>query len=596
MPSATVFGAGLAGLTVAHILTDHGYTVTVYEKDNVAGGMAKSKRTADGVPLEHSWRGYAPFYYNTFDMLSKIPVDVAKEDTPELHENFTSNLLSLEEVRKSNKRNKLWTYYKGDVYDITNWVPLHPGGEIILNAGGKDLEQVLNAFGLSWHLTNKRVLRELSKYRIGRLVEPFNEKTLLDTVFSKRKIAFKLLSDIHKDTHIQTFDYPFLWYSYLRYLLSDLRKDQFYNTRFLDVIRGRVSDSTYRYLVYFGAGPGFGFDLNTVSFGSYANVVRSVLQKRKPWSVASGPTNEVFIDPWVRYLESRGVEFRMRCSVRSVNIEGDRVAHCTVQSEDNVKSFTVSSDVYVLAINPNLTANVFPSDSPLFTTFTRLRTVNNQLGFVIKFKKKIILDEFTAFVLMDSKLNITFYAQDLHWDTRFRSAGSIWSGTCVQVANCKSNDIESLRKEILDEIVQSKHLQSILGIQNLADMVETIILYDEFKMDSSGSLVSMNPKWVNNVLNEQFRPDVTTMYPNLFLSGAHCKTTIGIWSMESAIESGKLAAEAILKIPIPHYNHNKTSKLVRSIRTLDNVLYNFNLPGVVDTTILLVVVVAILKM
>ena len=30
------------------------------------------------IPTEHSWRGYGPFYYNTFDILKQIPVENKK--------------------------------------------------------------------------------------------------------------------------------------------------------------------------------------------------------------------------------------------------------------------------------------------------------------------------------------------------------------------------------------------------------------------------------------------------------------------------------------------------------------------------------------
>ena len=36
---------------------------------------------------------------------------------------------------KNNKR--IWTYYRSGVYDITDYVRLHPGGDIILQAAGQ---------------------------------------------------------------------------------------------------------------------------------------------------------------------------------------------------------------------------------------------------------------------------------------------------------------------------------------------------------------------------------------------------------------------------------------------------------------------------
>jgi protoporphyrinogen oxidase len=37
-----IIGAGIAGLTVAHELVEKGFEVEVYEKGEVAGGMARS--------------------------------------------------------------------------------------------------------------------------------------------------------------------------------------------------------------------------------------------------------------------------------------------------------------------------------------------------------------------------------------------------------------------------------------------------------------------------------------------------------------------------------------------------------------------------
>ena len=64
----SIFGTGIAGLTCALELVEKGFNVTLYEKDDLPGGMAKSKRIK-GIPDEHSWRGYANFYFNIFNLL-----------------------------------------------------------------------------------------------------------------------------------------------------------------------------------------------------------------------------------------------------------------------------------------------------------------------------------------------------------------------------------------------------------------------------------------------------------------------------------------------------------------------------------------------
>ena len=55
--------------------------------------------------------------------------------------------------------------YKGNVYDVTDFVSNHPGGNLILKSGGKDLEKVWNELGYGWHNQNTSVKDTLKKYK-----------------------------------------------------------------------------------------------------------------------------------------------------------------------------------------------------------------------------------------------------------------------------------------------------------------------------------------------------------------------------------------------------------------------------------------------
>ena len=85
--SVCVFGAGIAGLSAAHELAEHGYKVTVYEYESSPGGMARSFRYPQtdalypGLPSEYSWRGYGEFYKNVFHMMNKIPSPILPDKT-----------------------------------------------------------------------------------------------------------------------------------------------------------------------------------------------------------------------------------------------------------------------------------------------------------------------------------------------------------------------------------------------------------------------------------------------------------------------------------------------------------------------------------
>lgn len=72
---------------------------------------------------------------------------------------------SQEEVTKhSSIENGIWVTYKGGVYDITNFVAIHPGGDRILLAAGKALEPFWALYAIHGQ---EHVLEILSEYKVG---------------------------------------------------------------------------------------------------------------------------------------------------------------------------------------------------------------------------------------------------------------------------------------------------------------------------------------------------------------------------------------------------------------------------------------------
>ena len=50
--------------------------------------------------------------------------------------------ISMEEVIKHNKRENCWTVVDNLVYDVTTFVPHHPGGKKILLGAGKESSEL----------------------------------------------------------------------------------------------------------------------------------------------------------------------------------------------------------------------------------------------------------------------------------------------------------------------------------------------------------------------------------------------------------------------------------------------------------------------
>ena len=79
MPTVTVLGGGVAGLSAAHHIAERGFDVTIYEAAARPGGKARSGSvpgTGDpGLPSEHGFRFFPGFYRHVVDTMAGIPAD-----------------------------------------------------------------------------------------------------------------------------------------------------------------------------------------------------------------------------------------------------------------------------------------------------------------------------------------------------------------------------------------------------------------------------------------------------------------------------------------------------------------------------------------
>jgi hypothetical protein len=208
----------------------------------------------------------------------------------------------------------------------------------------------------------------------------------------------------------------------------------------------------------------------------------------------------------------------------------------------------------------------------------------------------------------DSEFNITWYPQEKHWKYKPK-INSLWSGTIIDYEkkgklfnkSAEYLDHKKLKQEITYQILRSESFKKLIYDHNGFYINKKDINYIEiwYEWDfKCGKQEQSNKKWVNNIYNEKYRPIQKTKYSNLFLSGAHTKTTINIWSMESAIESGKITANYILdkyhQTGVEYFKHHEPL-YIRLIQYIDNILYKLYLPNILNLTILLIILLILIK-
>lgn len=513
MEKVLIFGGGISGLTIAHELCHKGIKCLVIEKEDIFGGMARSDSSRTEFPSEHSWRGYAPFYKNVFQIMKEIP------------------------------------YYDKTVFD--------------------NLSIPINFF---------LMYDDIKQYD-------------LTTNFSDNLILFLLG---------------------LLYIFSDKR---YYSYKIEPFLKKYLSKNGYDYIVNFIIGPGYGMDKEDISMGHLLKFpIISYVQTNHgsaSWQVTNGPTNDTWFDPWVEYLSKKGVRFLNNTELISLDVDGLEIVSCWLKNKDNV--FTLKADDYILALNPYAIVDIMKKSSILdlynkfkyLTKDTRCKQISFRIGIDRKIEYPI---DNIGFVMNDSEFNITWYPQEKFWDTK-PSIGSLWSGTIIDFKtkgklygkNAEHLDKDKLKKEIIHQILRSKSFQKMIYDKNGVNIHEKDIHYFEIWHEWNfieGKQEQKNKKWVNNIYNEKYRPGQTTKYSNLFLSGAHTKTSVNIWSMEGAVESGKLTSNIVLakygrkKALISHHTDNI---FIRLFQKIDNILYYLNFPNVIITLAVITILLPILK-
>jgi hypothetical protein len=543
-----IFGAGISGLTIAHELIHRGFSVDIYEFNTEIGGMARSRRSPEdlGMPTEMSWRGYGPFYHNVFDIMKRIPGPYNKSVfETELSEPMHFILPSDDDNQKN--------YHQAD-----KW----------LNRLSLEDKIFIGTFMLRYLTSNKHkeeykfinaaqyFEKHMTKLGANNFISTFGPMSGIDRQRASLYdiglfMEFGLLpGDISPYIHPATIDSD-------RWVQGSLSG--------WSVLKQPTSESWFNpwrlYLEKLG-----------VKFHLQHKLVRINTDDNKVTNVnISNNQNQLTtksFDYYVMALSPFGLEDVINFS----------------------KQDLLFKDPQLKLIKPLI------ADGP-----------HVQVSFFIGFAEKINWPgKRTAIVLSDSPFNITMYRQDELWhkDTNLgKDIKSLWSGTaCVSYQPgilYKKTITKCSKKEFFDEIIAQiygcEEFKSIIKEANYGKLLEFFTIKQistwhtwkfpspeekievistsesiskeievlstsesiskEIEVLSTSESISKEieilstsePKWVTSTNTKLYRPNQKTSINNLILSGAHTKTTVDIYSMEGAVESGFLSTNVILK-------------------------------------------------
>ena len=505
-----VLGGGMAGLAAAHELAERGFRVTVYER-KALGGKARSigvPRTAAGgrlpLPGEHGFRFFPGFYHHVPDSMRRTPY-------PGNEDGVWNNLVDATDTRSVRANGRADAQLFGMVPDPRE--AGKPGGlERLIR------EEVIKQQGI-----------------------PPHEMEL----FANRIAVFLTSCD-------------------------ERRYGQWEHTSWWDFVRAEGRSDEYKKVVAAGLTRSLVAAKETVAstrtIGNMAEAFVMNFQMRgndgAPDRVLNAPTNEAWIDPWVKLLRGLGVRFRVGQSVEALTMRRGRVDTARVRDRRGRRR-EVEADWFVCAMPAERVRRLWSrrvlAVAPELEQMRELQVDwMNGIQFYLRRPVNITRGHVT---FVDAPWALTALTQAQFWAGR-NFAEDYGDGRAVDCLSVDISDWDTpgmlydkpakrcTREEIKAEVwAQIKaHLEDTGESYLPDDVLHSWFLDPAIRWHPAlGRNSNDEPLLVNTVGTWEKRPAAGTEIHNLMLAGDYVQTDIDLATMEGANESGREACNEILR-------------------------------------------------
>lgn len=542
-PSKTVavFGAGIAGLTVAHELARRGYRVSVFEPNAEAGGFFRSARRVvnDNMPSEYSWHGIGPWYHNVFDLMKEIPFD----ESHSLYEQALSRPIDF----------------------------------------GLATDDGRTRFDDTWLLNIKGMFR----------------MTWRDVVLGSWLMLKTWVADRRSREHYSTLNAAEAWRPWLSEKCFHIWRSSFgpwIGSDWLHVSLHTAGQFFRKQLI---TAPTHFHPADAEGPAWRHGARDGWLLLRGPsneywfnrWVKYLETLGVVFA--WKTALAELLYDGRKCSGARLQSGE-------SVQADYYVLAANPFAVAEVLRHTPELEQQ---DQLRLFQPLVQ-DGPHTQVSLRFAFSEPIAWPrDRAAIVVASSEFNLTLFAEEQVWDPEVglgRGVQALWTVTaCVSkvrgrlhgktVEECtKEQFIEEVTAQLLNCSGLNALIQEANAGRSLQDFtILRIEVWHEWLFSPEG-IRGKQPKWVNRVGNQAFLPTQVTPVINLALAGAHTKTDVDVWSIEAAVESGRRAAKVFE--PSVKVLGQYRPRWLLLLRSIDNLLYRLKAPNVLDVTLMAVII------
>ena len=272
--------------------------------------------------------------------------------------------------------------------------------------------------------------------------------------------------------------------------------------------------------------------------------------------VLDGPTNEVWIQPWLRYLDTLGVTYRHGVEVTGLRLVGRRIAGVQVDNGEEL-----SADWVVCALPVEVTTTLITNEmkevDPRLASLDLLQT--RWMNGVMFYLARDVPLVHGHVIYIDSPWALTSISQTQFWpevDLASRGNGQVHGILSVDVSEWQQPGMlygrpamQCSKDEIIAEVwAQLKAHLDLGGIGPLQDsdlvewFVDSDISYPNPRQD-----LNLEPLLVNTAGSWDHRPDAATDIENFLLASDYVRTYTDLATMEGANEAARRAVNAILR-------------------------------------------------
>lgn len=535
MPTKVIIlGGGVAGMSAAHELIERGFAVEIYEHRSIPGGKARSAPVpsvdAPGrqpLPGEHGFRFFPRFYKHLTHTMKRIPYGAGKT----VHDNLVDTTRAL--LARLNYPDLL------------------------------TLSRFPNSLK-DWRLLKDNIRLYLHPEELGlsRCELDFFEQRL-----------WQILTTC-EERRLEEYDGIGWW----EFIEADGRSESYKN------LFGNLS----RTLV--AAQPQ---SMSAKTGGDIlVQLLLDVLIPGGPSAdrVLNGPTNAVWIYPWLRYLLQRGVKYfinarvtELQCMrdvksqrdvIQNVTIEQTsktmQVLHCDAQGItqcqpiDAKPTFTVQGDYYIAALPVEVMADLVTeailAADPTLETLAKLKCcVASMTGIQFYLTEDVpLVHGHTNYI--DSPWALTSISQKQFWpdlDLSQYGDGSVTGILSVDISDWQRKGCNGKKasectnvQEIATEVwEQLKHSLNNGPAPRLPNNCPPAYIVSDISFPpgpGQGEVGDREPLLVNQKHTWHLRPEAFTRISNLFLASDYVRTNTDLATMEGANEAARRAVNGII--------------------------------------------------